>query len=268
MHRLLAVLLAGGVCLAPLVQAAAADRSAPLTVLDAQPPRMVSAFFGLDHAMPMKSLLLCRQAPGLDGMPVTFSRRVAGPIDAAAFTITTRSGARLHPICATTAPADGLAKRHTVLLIGDLGREPADPPVSVAVTGSLPLDGGANAQGLSGPVIPLVSGPSLVLALGLKPGMIDSDCPAQTRQIVVAIWAGGVRPAPGLNQKAHRGGYSVTTQEGPVTPFALADIADPDNYVQLCLDTDSPAEQVHFAPGILVDPRGYLNPETMIEVSR
>lgn len=61
----------------------------PRTALDERPPRVVSAFFGLDHALPAESRWLCATGPGADGMPVTFSRRVAGAVDPAAFTVTT-----------------------------------------------------------------------------------------------------------------------------------------------------------------------------------
>ncbi|HWT79916.1 MAG TPA: hypothetical protein VN648_14105, partial [Candidatus Methylomirabilis sp.] len=200
-------------------------------------------------------------------------------IDPNAFTVKTRPGALRHPVCATTAPANAKGKNHTVLLIGDLGSEdagawcgtnrcPLDPPIAVEVTGDLPLEDGANGKGLSGPVIPLVAGPTLVLALGLKGGTIPSDCPPQTRQVVVAIWAGGVRPKPGADQTTHLKGYRVATSRGEVRPFALGDLNDRDNYVHLCLATDVPAERVSFAPDILVDPRGDVNPETSVAVSQ
>ena len=75
------------------------------TSLDDQPPRMVSAFFGLDNDLPRRRL---RSMPGLDGMPVTFSRRVEGPIETAAFTVVTRSGARHQPV---SPPPVQLTKR-------------------------------------------------------------------------------------------------------------------------------------------------------------
>jgi hypothetical protein len=228
---------------------------------------MLSAFFGLDHAMPGESRWLCREAPGKDGMPVTFSRRVLEPVDANAFTVITRSGARLHPACATAAPANAPAKHHTILLMGELGSEPNDPPVKVEISGSLPLEGGVDAKGLEGEVIPLAAGPTLVMALGLPPGSIESDCPNTTQQLVVVVWAGGVKPGPDSDQEAHRKGYRVSTAEGEVTPFALGDLHDRDNYVHLCLDTKAPAQRVSFSAGLLVDPRGDLNPDTAIEVS-
>jgi hypothetical protein len=263
---------------ASLLAARAEDGAIPKTSLDDEPPRLVSAFFGLDHALPA-SPVLCREAAGQDGMPVTFSRRVIEPIDPKAFTVRTRSGALRHPVCATTAPANARGKHHTVLLIGDLGSEdggamcgtspcPLDPPITVEVTGELPLESGGNGKGLSGPVIPLAAGPTLALALGFKGGTYPSDCPPETRQIVVAIWAGGVRPKPGADQTAHREGYRVATSQGEVRPFALAALNNQDNYVHLRLNTDVPAERVSFAPGILVDPRGDVNPDTSVAVSQ
>lgn len=238
----------------------------PRTTLDDQPPRVVSAFFGLDHALPGEARWLCLDAPGTDGMPVTFSRRVVGNVDPRAFTVRTRSGARLRPACATTRPARSPYKDHTVLLIGELGREPEDPPVEVVVTGELALEGGVDAKGLSGPVIPLADGPTMVLAL--EQGAIPSDCPApRTRGIVVVVWAGGVTPRPGTDDETHRAGYEVTTNAGVVKPFALGDLHDRDNYVHLCLDTPERPERVRSAPGIVVDPRGDPNPETSVEVS-
>ncbi len=253
-------------CLA-LLFAACKRPLPPKTTLDEGPPRLVSAFFGLDHAMPRISWLLCSDGPGKDGMPLTFSRRVVGPFAPDAFTVRTRSGALFHPACATTKPANGPAKDHTILLIGELGSEPADPPVWVEVTGSLPLAGGVDGKGLSGPVIPLAAGPTLVLALGYQAGAIASDCPPQSRQIVVAIWAGGVKPGPGAGKEAHRAGYQIDTAAGVIAPFALGDLNDRDNYVHLCLDTDAPAQRVSFRSGVLVDPRGDVNPDTAVEVS-
>jgi hypothetical protein len=240
----------------------------PRTTLDEQTPRLVSAFFGLDHALPQEARGLCLEAPGANGMPVTFSRRVVGDIEPRAFTVRTRSGARLHPTCATTRPARSPYKNHTVLLIGDFGREPTDPPLEVEVTGALALAGGVDAKGLSAPVIPLAEGPRLVLALGLEPGAIPSDCPApRTRAMVAVVWAGGVTPAPGADDEAHRAGYEVTTSAGTIKPFALGDLHDRDNYVYLCLDEPARPERVRFAPAIVVDPRGDPNPETAVAVS-
>ena len=118
----------------------------PKTSLDEQAPRMISAFFGLDNAIPAP------RYRRTDGLPVTFSQRVADPgsIEASAFTVITRSGARAHPLRATTRPADEASKRHTVLLIGEFGNAPDDPPVKVEVTGHLTLVGGHDARHVGG----------------------------------------------------------------------------------------------------------------------
>lgn len=60
----------------------------------------------------------------------------------------------------------------------------------------------------------------------------------------------------------------MTTGAETVTPFALGDLNDQDNYVHLCLDTDVEATRVSAAAGVLVDPRRDVNPETSVTVSR
>ena len=100
------------------------------TSLDEEPPQLLNAFFGLDK-LPLRALPLWSKAPGKDGMPVTFSRRVRDPIDETAFTVITMSGKQLKPGFATLLPADAPDERHTVLLIGELANMPDDPPVTV-----------------------------------------------------------------------------------------------------------------------------------------
>jgi hypothetical protein len=219
---------------------------------------MVSAFFGLDNALPPR---------GMDGMPVVFSRRVEEPIDPTAFTVVTRSGARLQPGFATTRPANGVDQRHTVLLIGELGSEPDDPPVMVEMTGRLALAGDADPLGMSVPVTPLGDGPSLVLAFTSDPAEIESDCPAETRQIVVVVWDGGVRPVPGVTPDDHRLGYSVATTAGEGVPLALGNLGDGDNYEHLCLDTVATPPRASMRGGLLMDPRDDPNSATDVAIA-
>lgn len=238
----------------------------PATALDRAPPRLLNAFFGLDDALPPISRVLCLTAPGRDGMPVTFSRRVIS-MDPSDFVVVTRSGVRKKPDCATLRPADGVSERHTVLLIGDLGGGP-DPPIRVEVVGEVVLEGGGRGRGLSVDVTPLEAGPTLVLAIAYQAGTVESDCPSGTRQVVQVSWAGGVQPGNGATQEDHRSMYRVATAAGEVIPTALGDINDNDNYVHLCLDTSASASAVNARAGILVDPRGDLNPSTSVTVSR
>ena len=274
MRALIRVALAAGVCAAVSMLAGcamlfeASGPRAPLTrtSLDDEPPRMVSAFFGLE-ALPMRSVLIWWRAPGKYGMPVTFSRRVEGPIEPEAFTVITESGARLHPRFATTVPANEPAERHTVLLIGELGDEPGDPPATVKVTGSLALEGDADANGLAVRVTPLADGPTLVLAYAVGAGAMAGACPPGTKQVVVATWAGGVRRVPGVSEADHRRAYSVATADGNVTPIGIGNLGDGDNYEHLYLDTDARVLRVSMKEGVLMDPRDDPNPATTVGIA-
>lgn len=73
-------------------------RAPPKSVIDVEPVRLLNAFFGLDDALPPQSMWLCAQAPGKDGMPVTFSHRFASAPPPSAFQVTTASGATLTPV--------------------------------------------------------------------------------------------------------------------------------------------------------------------------
>ena len=240
------------------------NSTAPRTELDDQPTRMVSAFFGLDNE------IQTLRFKGVDGMPVTFSKRVADPdsLKPEIFTVISRSGKRVHPLRVTTRPANAASKRHTVLLIGEFGNEPEDPPVIVEVTGQLILAGGDNAQGLSVDVTPLNDGPSLVLAYAVRPeDLVDDDVPPETKQVVVVVWNGGVTPMEGVVAEHHRLGYSVITTKGArVQPIALGDIGR-DNYEYLYLDTDATLLKVSMKSGLLMDPRADANPATSVGVA-
>ncbi|MEO5729137.1 MAG: hypothetical protein ABI134_00345, partial [Byssovorax sp.] len=229
-----------------------------------------------DDALPMKAAFLCPGGAGEDGMPVTFSQRVAvTKPEASAFLVTTRGGATHVPRCATLAPATDPSERHTVLLVGKLGEDPADPPVRVDVVGRVPLDGGGDAKGLSGKVTALAAGPSLLLALRYAPADLpETSCPSgKTKQIVQVTWSGGVSAPGGADiTDAQRQRMHVTLSDAAggtreVTPLALADLDDNDNYVQLCLDDDARPLSVRVDPGTCVDPRGDANDATTIAVT-
>ncbi|MFN0246852.1 MAG: hypothetical protein ACKV2T_08075 [Kofleriaceae bacterium] len=234
--------------------------------------QILEVFFGLDNALPMVANFLCPNAQGMDGMPVVFSRRIGvdNP-EASAFRVTTRSGVSRTPHCATLRPALGPSKLHTVLLIGDFGDDPGDPPARVDVVGSVPLLNGGDAMGASSDrVTPLSEGPELRIGYRYKAADLPtSSCASSTMQIVQLTWAGGVRAATGgeLGDDA-RTRMRVTLSDGrEIIPVALADLGDNDNYTQLCLDVDTPAESVTVEAGVAVDPRGDTNPESSIRIT-
>ena len=211
------------------------------------------------------------QSSGGRRYAVTFSRRVVTdgsdvPIDA--FTVLTRSGEKKTPVCATLEPATEASEGHTVLLIGEFGDESDDPPARVQITGSLPLEGGVDGQGLEWDVTPLKEGPTIVMAVAFPTEAIETDCPTTTKQVVMAVWAGGVTPAKGETDESHRMMYTVESAAGSSTPFALGNLGDRDNYVHLCLEASTPAVRVRARAGVLVDPRGDLNPDTAVSVVR
>lgn len=256
---------AGSASAAPGAPTGAGATSAPSA-------QILDVFFGLDDALPLAGNLLCGAlVAGMDGIPVTFSRRIAvdNP-DVSAFRITTQSGATYTPRCATLRPALGASKRHTVLLVGELGSD-RDPPVRLDVVRSVLLLNGGDAMGLSSDrITSLALGPELRIGYRYAPSELpSSSCPQSTMQIVQLTWAGGVTaPGGGELGDAARMRMRVTLSNGvQVTPIALADLGDNDNYTQLCLDTQTPAESVTVEPGVAVDPRGDPNPLTSIRIT-
>lgn len=269
--------------LAVLASACTATRgdtqvTAPVAAGAAQsPPEILDVFFGLDDALPLGAVFLCPRAVEKDGMPVTFSRRVAETSPSVdSFRITTRSGASHTPVCATVRPANGASEHHTVLLIGQFGSGTEDPPVKLEIVGPLPLEDGGDARGLvSTHVTPLAAGPSLLIGLRYAPGELSgTSCPAPaTKQIVQVTWSGGVSAVGGgaLGDAQRERMHVTVTEPGgqsrELVPFALADLGDNDNYVQLCLEDSAPAVSVRVEAGTCVDPRGDPNEETSVNVS-
>ena len=238
--------------------------------VDAGGVAIVSAFFGLDNALPRVVELICPGGGGRDGMPVTFSRRVVGTPASSSFRVVTRSGARREPACATLSPATGATERHTVLLGGDLGEDASDPPVRVEVSGPLMTEGG-DARGIVASVVPLSMGPSLVLALRYA-SIAGSACPASTLQVVQVTWNGGVTAAGGgdVGDMQRRRIHITLARAGgaeEVTPASLADLGDNDNYLHLCLDTAETPLSVRVEAGTFVDPRNDPNAETQVAVT-
>ena len=282
--------VAVGVALAVVSQtpaAFAAAESPPATMpaeagANGQPPRLLSAFFGLDNSLPFGANRLCLGASGEDGMPVVLSRTVdPETLQAEDFRVFRRSGAQSTPMCVTLRPSLDAGENRTVLLIGEFGDAANDPPVRVLVVDDLDSDdtvgGQVNFRGTETQVIPLDAGPTLVWA-GIVPERIWSQSgrglPARRTalQVVRVTWAGGVKLPSGEEPgDAERALYRVTVTHpdgstDEVAPASLADLGDNDNNHLLCLDTTAPATAVAFPAGHLVDPNGDLNPDSRIAV--
>ena len=245
-------------------------------------PPLLSAFFGLDNALPGSSAGICPQAPGLDGIVVNVSLT----LDNAAvrpdqWVVVTKSGARNVPVCASLLPANDPGERRTVLLVGNLGSA-EDPPRRIEVPDGLPT---ANAKQRAStrrasfePVAPLTAGPRLVIAERVaKPTLGGATtgpdgCPLTTKQVLRVAWEGGItRAAGGRTTNADAKNYRVEVEgedgsRRTVSPTALADVNDFDNYHELCLATRDRALIVRARAGAFVDPNGDPNPATAVRV--
>ena len=255
---------------------------------DGRTAELLSAFFGLDSALPRRLNYFAGQKfGGKDGMPVVFSHELDfDTLQAGDFQITTESRKVGEPAFATLAPADDLGELRTVLLVGEYGSID-DQPVKVEIVGNLlSINQEVNFRGKSVGVVRLEEGPSITLAqvppknewrigqkASLGPGG-GSGCHPDTKQAIRVTWEGGITKPGGKEvDDKERLLYKVvvlnrdgTTAE--VTPFALADLRDGDNNHMLCLDVEGIPQSVSFPPGHVTDPREDLNPETTVEVTR
>ena len=245
--------------------------------------RILSAFFGLDNALPFIVHIICPGGAGKDGMPVVLSHIInPDALKPEQFQIITRNGDVHVPKCVTARPAGDPGETRTALLIGEFGDAPENPPEIVRIIGNLvaqenPLVSFQNAEVK---VTPINAGPSLVWGepvskhdWGVKG--IGTSCPKNgIRQIIRVTWDGGVRLPNGDDPgDEERQLYRVKVRRPDrsidiVVPVALADLKDNDNNHFLCLDTADPAVTVSFPAGYLVDPNRDLNPDTQIKISR
>ena len=250
-----------------------------------QSAELLSAFFGLDNALPLTARLICRGAPRKDGMPVIFSTEIDHTtLQAGDFRVVTASGAVGEMHCVTLLPATDAGELRTVLLVGEFGNAETDPPVSVEIVGRIhSIDSALDFHGARVAVTPLEPGPTLVMAEIIDPSAQDAglgqnrtdgdDCPTEgVLQAVRVVWAGGVKLENGDEPgAAERDLYQVTVRaedgaERVISPAALADLGDGDNNHLLCLSTADTPVSVAFPAGVLVDPNDDLNPETSISV--
>ncbi len=288
---LLARVIVSGDATSPVYNLYAADTTQTDTTIlvgEARPNgRMLSAFFGLDNALPViANRRLCPGANNMDGMPVIFDREVdVDTVQAGDFRVLSNSGRAGSVHCVTMLPAADPGELRTVLLVGEFGSAAGDPPVTVEIAGNLlSKDNSANYKGARIMVTPLAPGPTLILAeivpqnewrLGKAGGPwgTGSGCPGRTKQALRVVWAGGVdRPDGEEAGDAERMLYRVAVQTAAgatvtVTPFALADLGDGDNNHLLCLDVAETPRAVSFPAGHLVDPNKDLNPDTSVNVA-
>lgn len=252
-------------------------------------PVLLSAYFGLDNALPFTADGLCRGAAGQDGMPVIFSTEVdPDTVQADDFAVVTESGDVHTPACATLRPAVDPGELRTVLLVGEFGNTGADPPARVELVGDVvATDGtGRSYRDQTVPVTPLAAGPTMVFAEPVPPDEWRLDqrsgpqrgdgCPSSgTRQAVRVTWAGGITDANGGDPDADAQGlYEVTLRlpdgnERTVAPFAVADLGDGDNNHLLCLDVAGEPRSVFYPAGHFYDPNHDApNPDTRVAVGR
>ena len=247
-----------------------------------QTPSLLSAFFGLDNALPFRANRVCLGAWRKDGMPVIMSHTLnAETLQKEDFKVIRKSGISTYPACVTLRPAQDEGENRTVLLIGDFGNADEDPPVKVEVVGDLMsdilTDKPINFRGTDVEVIPLHAGPTLILAeilsseVWLKP-KFRSTCPNNTKQVLRVTWTGGIRLPTGEEVSNNdKDLYRITVIGANginkvITPESIADLNDNDNNHHLCLDTDMEPINISFPEGYLIDPNQDLNPATQIDV--
>ena len=240
---------------------------------------LVSAFFGLDNALP--SLILCNQQLGmLDGMPVNFKF----PLDVSSLSETDfevlDSLGNIHtPICAFLAPANENGENRTVLLIGEFGTAITNPPVEVRIVGDLfttdTLAGESacsdiiNLNGITTTnIIPLNDGPSLFFAQRIVGSL--NECNSGTQMIQVA-WDGGITPYISSDIESDLFQYYIGYSDSsgvliPHVPISIADINDNDNFHQLCFSTSNDIVKISMMANTVEDPNQDPNLYSEIDV--
>jgi len=240
---------------------------------------LVSAFFGLDNALP--SMFCNQQGSLLDGMPVNFKFPVdASSLSETDFEVLDSLGNTHTPICVSLAPANENGENRTVLLFGEFGSAVANPPVEVRVVGDLfttdILSGESacsaiiNLNGISTTnVIQLADGPSLFFAQRIDDNL--NECNSGTQTIQVA-WNGGITPYVIGDTESDLFQYYVGYSDSsgvliPHVPISIADINDNDNFHQLCFSTSDEIVKISMMANRVKDPNHDPNLYSEIDVS-
>lgn len=240
---------------------------------------LVSAFFGLDNALPS---LLCNQ-PGslLDGMPVNFIFPInAATLSESDFEVVDSLGNIHTPICVSLAPANENGENRTVLLLGEFGTAVTNPPVEIRIVGDLfttdTLSGESarsaiiNLNGITTTnVIPLADGPSLFFAQRIDGNL--NECNSGTQTIQVA-WNGGITPYISGDTESDLFQYYIGYSDSsgvliPHIPISIADINDNDNFHHLCFSTSDEIVKISMMANKVEDPNHDPNLYSEIDVS-
>jgi hypothetical protein len=243
--------------------------------------KILTAFFGLDNGLTFRAKAIYRKAKGKDGMPLVFSHELdPSTLQGADFAVTTKDGS-VHVVeAASFLPANEEFELRTVLLIGEYGNYPDNPPVSVKVVGDLVARTGQNYKGQSIEVIPLEDGPVLSYAeyftLDERYPYIEKgkgcDCPKdETKTVVKIVWSGGVRSVSGGELGDNELKDIIVTMvlgkdTTKVIPFKLADLGDSENNIDLCLKQVGIPIRVEVSENIAIDPNDDMNPRTQVNV--
>lgn len=249
--------------------------------LKAQSSPLISAFFGLNNAMPFQANFLCAGAQGMDGMPVNFIYPIdASTLSASDFEVEDSLGNIHIPMCAVLAPANENGENRTVLLIGEFGNAATSPPVEVRVVGDLftinTLTGESacsaiiNLNGVfTTNVISLSDGPSLFFAQRIDGNLNECSSGIQTIQVA---WNGGITPHISGDSEADLFQYYIGYSDSsgvliPHIPISIADINDNDNFHQLCFSTSDSIVKISMMANSVEDPNQDPNLYSEIDVS-
>jgi hypothetical protein len=240
---------------------------------------LVSAFFGLDNALPS---ILCNQLGSLlDGMPVNFRFPLnSSSLSGTDFEVVDSLGNIHIPMCAVLAPANENGENRTVLLLGEFGTAVTNPPVEVRVVGDLftidILSGESvcsaiiNLNGINTTnIIPLANGPSLFFAQRIDGNL--NECNSGTQTIQVA-WDGGITPYISGDIESDLFQYYIGYSDSsgvliPHIPISIADIDDSDNFHQLCFSTSDEIVKISMMANTVEDPNHDPNLYSEIDVS-
>lgn len=242
---------------------------------------LVSAFFGLDDAIPLLGSFLCPGALGMDGMPVNFKFAIdATSLSAADFEVVDSLGTIHIPMCAVLGPANEPGENRSVLLFGEFGTADTNPPVEVRVVGDLLTSNALsdesacseimNLKGITTKnVIRLAEGPSLFFAQKLDGNLTECSSGIQTIQ---AVWDGGITPYISDDTESDLFQYYIGYADSagvliPHVPISIADINDNDNFHQLCFATNYQIVKISMMANTVEDPNGDPNLYSEIEVS-